>query len=106
MKLTFLALVIGAMVGAQTAKPTVAEGRAFIDRVNAELRTSGIEASRAGWIAATYINDDAEALTAIVASRPISQTNQFIADSHRFDSIELPPDLARQIKLLRINARP
>jgi peptidyl-dipeptidase A len=109
MKPTFLALVTSALVGAQTvpqAKPTVAEARAFIDRVNAELSTSGIEASHARWIAATYINDDAEALTAIVASRSIAQTNRFIVESHRFDSIELPTDLARQISLLRTNARP
>jgi len=109
MKYMFVPLVISAMLSAQApppAKPTVAEARAFVDRVNAELSTSGIEASRAGWIAATYINDDAEALTAIVGSRRIAQTNQFIAESHRFDSIELPSDLLRQISLLRTNARP
>ena len=109
MKPAFLALLASAMVCAQSAapqKPTAAEARNFIDRVNAELHASGIEASHASWIAATYINDDSEALTSIVASRRIAQTNQFITESHRFDSIDLPPDLARQIRLLRINARP
>jgi hypothetical protein len=63
------------------------------------LGISYVEATRAVWIAGTYINDDTEALVASVTSRRI-------AESHRFDSIELPPDLARQISLLRTNARP
>ena len=82
------------------------EARAFLDRANAALLASNSESSRAGWIAATYINDDTEALTALAESREIAQWNQFIAESHRFDSIQLPPDLARQIMLLRAYAEP
>ena len=82
------------------------KARAFLDRANAALLASNSESSRAGWIAATYINDDTEALTALAESREIAQWNQFIAESHRFDSIQLPPDLARQIMLLCAYAEP
>ena len=91
---------------ASVAPPTVGEARAFLDRANAALLASNSESSRAGWIAATYINDDSETLTALAESREIAQWNQFIAESHRFDSIQLPPDLARQIMLLRAYAEP
>jgi peptidyl-dipeptidase A len=86
--------------------PTAADAKAFLDRVNAALLASGTEAAHANWIRNTYINDDSEALTALIGSRNIAQTNQFIAESHRFDSLQLPPELARQIMLLRTNARP
>src|SRR6516225_3185141 len=91
---------------ATAQEPTIEEARAFVDRVNAALLASSIENARAGWVAGTYITDDTEALTATVASRRIAQVNQFIAESHRFDSLHLPADLARQIMLLRTNAIP
>jgi len=80
--------------------------RAFVAHVNDALLASTTESRRARWIAYTYINDDTEELSAIADSRRIEQLKQFIAESHRFDSIQLPPDLARQIKLLRTNATP
>jgi peptidyl-dipeptidase A len=74
--------------------------------VNAALLASSIENSRTAWVARTYITDDTEILTAAASSRAIAQRNQFIAESHHFDRITLPPDLTRQIRLLRSNARP
>jgi peptidyl-dipeptidase A len=99
-------LLFFAVAHAQSSPPTVEEAKAFVARVNQALLASGTEASRGQWIAATDINDDTQALTAGIAARRIAQVNQFIAESHRFDSLELPPDVARQIQLLRINARP
>ena len=90
----------------QSSPPTVQEARDFIDRVNAALLASSIENLRAAWVGRTYITDDTEMLTAASASRTIAQRNQFIADSHRFDNLKLPADLAREMMLLRSNARP
>ncbi|MBI3696881.1 MAG: M2 family metallopeptidase [Acidobacteria bacterium] len=98
-------LACRATVDAQPTPPTVEEARIFLARCNDALLASTVEFSRARWIAETYVNDDTEALAAIADSRRIAQVNQFIAESHRFDSIQLPPDLARQIMLLRTNAR-
>ena len=86
--------------------PTVQDARAFVDRVNATLLGSNVERSRTAWVAATYISDDTEALTAINSSRWIAQVNQFIAESRRFDGLTLPADVSRQIMLLRTNAIP
>jgi peptidyl-dipeptidase A len=94
-----------ATLAAQPA-PTVQEARDFIDRVNAALLATSIENSRMSWIGRTYITDDTEMLTAAAGARAIAERNRFIAESHRFDNLTLPPDLARQIQLLRRNARP
>jgi peptidyl-dipeptidase A len=91
---------------AQPSRPTVQEARDFLDRVNAALLASSMENSRIAWVGRTYITDDTELLTAASASRSIAERNRFIADSHRFDDLKLPPDLAREIMLLRRNARP
>jgi Angiotensin-converting enzyme len=107
--LTLLAiLACSATLVAQTASPspTVAEARDFVDRVNSALLASSIESSRTAWVGRTYITDDTEILTATINARTIAQRNQFIAESHRFDSVKLPADLAREIMLLRTNARP
>jgi len=110
--LTCFAAMCAVTVHAQPAPPataqgpTVEEARTFVERVNAALLASSIESARAGWVAGTYITDDTEALTATIASRRIGQVNQFIAESHRFDLLDLLADLARQIMLLRINAIP
>ena len=107
--LTFLAIfACSATLLAQTATPapTVEEARAFIERVNTALLASSIENSRTAWVGRTYITDDTEILIATASARTIALRNQLIAESHRFDNLKLPPDLAREIMLLRTNARP
>ena len=47
-----------------SAAPTVAEARAFMDRVETELLASANEASRAAWVQETFITDDTEAIAA------------------------------------------
>jgi len=81
-----------AKADAQATLPTVEEARIFLARCNDALLASAVEFRRARWIAATYVSDDTEALAAIADSRRIAQVNQFIAESHRFDSIQLPND--------------
>ena len=107
--LTLLAvLACSATLVAQTASPspTVEEAHDFVDRVNTALLASSIESLRTAWVGSTYITDDTEILRATASARAIGQRNQFIAESHRFDNLKLPPDLTRQIMLLRTNARP
>jgi peptidyl-dipeptidase A len=101
MKYLIVVLTAG-FAAAQT--PTVADARAFLDRVNRVQKANGTDGSRAGWVAETYITDDSQAVRAVISARNAAQTKQFITESHRFDGLELPPDLARQMMLLRRNA--
>ncbi len=99
-------LVLSATAGlAQTpaaGKPTIAEARAFLDRVETELLTLSNEAGRAGWIQATYITDDTEAQAALANERAISAGVRFVKEAKRFDGMALPEDLQRKMHLLKI----
>ena len=83
---------------------TAAEAKVFVDRANAELLKLSIEASHAEWTAKTDITDDTEATTALLTEQLNARNLELIAESHRFDHVQLPPDLRRQIKLLQVTA--
>lgn len=89
---------------AQTAAPTVADAQAFIDRANAELLELNINASHGEWVVETHITDDTEQLSALVNEQATAAQQKLIAESHRFDKLDLPPALRRQIMLLQITA--
>jgi len=84
--------------------PTVAEAQAFVDRANAELLKLSTDASHAEWMVETDINQDTEATGALVNEQVTARTLALTAESHRFDKLDLPAALRRQIKLLQVNA--
>ncbi len=83
---------------------TVAGARAFIDGANAELLKLNANASRAQWIAETDITDDTEATAALINGQVTGRILQLVEESHRWDKVELPGELRRQMKLLQLNA--
>ncbi len=92
---------------APSARPvTVADAQAFMDRAEADLQALSVEANLAGWVQETYITDDTEAISAKAGERALRRTNELIAESRKFDRLQLPSDLARKIKLLRLNGAP
>ena len=104
-----LALLISPIVMAQSAPvgpPTVAEAKAFLDRAEADLLVLSNEASRAGWVQATYITDDTEALSAKANERLLTRTNEIVIAARRFKGLKLPPDMARKFMLLNLNGTP
>jgi peptidyl-dipeptidase A len=86
--------------------PTVGEARAFLDRANAELLELGNEAARAGWVQATYITDDTEAIAAKASERLLTKTNELVIASRRFKGLKMPAEMERQFMLLRLNGSP
>ncbi|MGI8770958.1 MAG: M2 family metallopeptidase [Acidobacteriaceae bacterium] len=86
---------------AASAKPTVADAQAFMDKAEAELLELTTISERAGWIQETYIIDDSELLSAKENERLIARTTELIDGLKRFDGLELPPELARKFMLLR-----
>lgn len=83
---------------------TAAEAKAFLDRANADLLKLNTESSHAEWTAKTDITADTEASTALLTALLTARTLELIAASHRFDHVQLPPDLRRQIMLLQVTA--
>ena len=84
--------------------PTVSDANVFLDSTNAELLKLITDASHSEWTAETDITDDTEATNALVQERVTARTLELTAESHRFDHLNLPPELRRQLLLLQLNA--
>ncbi|HXE79709.1 MAG TPA: M2 family metallopeptidase [Vicinamibacterales bacterium] len=98
-----VALVFAAAAGAERqAAPTPEEARAFIDRAERELKELAVRSSRAGWVQSTYITVDTEAIAAEANEALVGATTAAAKEAARFRDLQLPPDVARKIDLLRV----
>jgi peptidyl-dipeptidase A len=100
-------LILSSSLSAQKTPdqtPTVAEAQAFIDQANAELLKLNTAASHADWTSKTYITEDTEATTALLSGQSNARNLELITESHRYDHLQLPPALRRQMMLLQVNA--
>ncbi len=88
---------------AADAPPTVAEAKKFLDRVEARILDLSTEAGRASWVQSTNITYDTELLAAVANERAINASVQFAKEATRFDKLNLPPDMARKMKLLKLS---
>jgi peptidyl-dipeptidase A len=84
------------------AAPTVAEARAFIEKVEKRLWDLSIKYSQADWVAQNFITEDTEALSANANKELIGATTEFATQATRFDGLQLPEDVARKIRLLKL----
>ncbi len=100
-RLTVAALLAAAAFAAEP-KPTVAEARKFLEQAESRLLDLSLEAGRAEWVKSTYITEDTEALAARADERIINATVELVKQSKRFDGLRLPDDLARRMKLLKL----
>jgi peptidyl-dipeptidase A len=82
-------------------KSPAEEAKAFLDKVEAELLTLTVDASRGDWIKSTYITDDTEILAAKLDERLINATVKFAKESTEYSRFALAPQLERKLKLLR-----
>ncbi len=98
--------ILGVLLVSVTANaaeaPAVADARQFLDEVNTKLADLAYEAGLAEWINNTYITEDTDLVAASADERLISTAVQYAKDATRFDDVELPDDLARQMKLLKL----
>ncbi|MDR2215298.1 MAG: M2 family metallopeptidase, partial [Nevskiaceae bacterium] len=87
------------------AKPppaaTSAEGTVFVAQLNNELREMSLESAAAQWIAATYITQDSQLISARAQERSLELFSRKLAESRRFDGVQLAPTDARALQLLR-----
>lgn len=84
-------------------KGSAAEAEQFVSDAEKRLLALNIKYSRADWIKSTYITDDTEALSAEANKDVIEATTEFAEQSRRFDGLELSPEVARKIKLLKLS---
>ncbi|MGE0405478.1 MAG: M2 family metallopeptidase [Candidatus Korobacteraceae bacterium] len=92
----------GSAASAAGGAPTVEEARQFMDQVNQTLQRLSTMSGHAQWIQSTYIIEDSEIVAADYNEKFIAETTRFIEEAQRFKNLQMPPELARQFKLLEL----
>jgi peptidyl-dipeptidase A len=88
--------------GSSQRPPGVEDARAFVARAEDALNRLGVQASRAGWVQSTYITSDTQAISAEAREAQIRAATVFAKEAVRYRGLQLPPDLARKLELLRL----
>jgi len=87
----------------RTTPPTVADAQTFIQAAESELADLSIKAGQAGWVAATYITNDTEALSAEAQKNYSVAVQRLATEATRFAKLDLPAELARKFELLKLS---
>lgn len=83
--------------------PTTAEAEKFMADAEKRLMELSIKSGSADWVKSTYITGDTETLAAEANEELIAATTEFAEQSKRFDGLDLPVELQRKIKLLKLS---
>ena len=96
------ALVAGPQMlcGQQSAAPTDSEAKGFIERAEENLHELGLKAERAAWVEDNFITEDTEAIAADAEEAFNTAATSYAKLAHRYDQVQLPPELARKRTLL------
>ncbi len=87
-------------------KPTVADAEKFIAEAEKRYLDVGIKASRASWVQSNFITHDTEIIAAEAQDDLIATVKELADEARKFDGMELPPDVARKIRLLKLAVPP
>src|SRR5262245_62075013 len=98
---SLLAVVISGCSASSGAAATPEEARKFIDNVNATMLKLARESNQASWVQSTYITDDTEAMSARANQVLIDTMAKFAKEAAKFDKVEVPADIRRQLNLLK-----
>lgn len=75
----------------------------FINEAEARLAELGMKLGRAQWVAANFITDDTEALSADANKEYIALTTQLAEAARKYDGQQMSEDTARKFKLLKLS---
>jgi peptidyl-dipeptidase A len=87
---------------AQNTAPTAADAQEFMNKAEAQLSDLSVKVQRASWVQENFITDDTQAIAADAIDEVTAVTTQLVEEAKRFDSLALPPDLARKFMLLKL----
>ena len=86
------------------ARPTAEEAKKYIENVETELFSLGLKASRASWVEENFITEDTEKIAADANEVLNTASTKYAKEAHRFDGLQLEPELARKRLLLELAA--
>ncbi len=92
----------GCRSGSETSAPTVEEAKQFVGAAEARLDVLAKKANRADWVQQNFITVDTEKMSADAQSDSAAAVTQLALSAKRFESLSLPPDEARKLKLLTL----
>ena len=82
--------------------PTVEQAVAFVKDAESRLEAIDEEASRVAWVNANFITFDTDWLNSRMTERYTKLGVELAEEAARYKDLDLPPDVARKIKLLRL----
>jgi peptidyl-dipeptidase A len=103
--LAWAALTAPAVLSAQRAPDspsTVSQAQAYIEDAERRLAELSVQASRASWVAANFITEDTEVLSADAQAEYGRLVQQLATGAARYDRVEMPPELRRRFLLLKL----
>src|SRR6202522_1337079 len=94
---------LGEASQAPQAPPTVEEARKFTDDAENRWLNLSIKASLAQWVQEPYITPDTVQIAADADQQVKALVSELAAQSRRFDGLQLPEDVARKLKLIKLS---
>ena len=86
----------------ETSPATVEEARTFLADAESRLFDLGVKASRAEWVQENFITDDTQQIAADASEQVNTLSADLAKKAKRFDGLQLPPDMARKMTLLKL----
>ena len=84
-------------------RPSPEEAARFVEDAEARLKELAYEEALASWVQATYITHDTEILAAKAQAEMRAAVAELAKQAVRFDGLNLPEDVARRLKLLKLS---
>jgi peptidyl-dipeptidase A len=95
-------LFIACRSGVVSQKTSAADAEPFIKEAEKRYLDLSIKSGRASWIQSNFITDDTERIAAEAQENLIATVKDLADQSRQFDGLQLSPDTARKIKLLKL----
>jgi len=102
-----LPLILSALTIAQTSSSKQASNgdiQQFLDAAETRLNDLTVKSNRAGWVQATFITDDTEAISAAANENALAAISELAAQAKRFEGKAMTAEQARKLKLLKLLA--
>ena len=82
--------------------PSEVDALRFIESAETELAAIAVPTSQMAWVAATFITEDTEALSARQQTEFAETVKRLATEAARFDGTTMPPELKRRFLLLKL----
>jgi len=86
----------------QSTAPTAKEATEFVTAAEARLLDLGTRLGRAQWVAANFITDDTETMSAQANEQYIAAVTEYAKAATKFDGVALPDEVKRKLLLLKL----